>query len=44
MLVNRPIILDSILMATILEQEKEMQQLHKQIEYLKKEVKKRNNV
>ena len=43
MLVNRPIILDSILMATILEQQKEIQHLHKQIEYLKSEVKKRDN-
>lgn len=39
MLVNRPIILDSILMATILEQQKEIKHLQEQVAYLKKEIK-----
>ncbi len=43
MFVNRPIILDSVFMATILEQQKEIKQLQKQIDYLKKEVKERRS-
>ncbi|MHA1651178.1 MAG: hypothetical protein ACTSYB_13370 [Candidatus Helarchaeota archaeon] len=36
MLVNRPIILDSIFMTILLEQQKEIEYLQNQVEYLKK--------
>jgi hypothetical protein len=36
MLANRPVILDSIFMAILLEQQKEITRLQKQIEHLKK--------